>query len=500
MNLHALKSILISAIALLASVSLQAQYDDVYFDPDNFRHKKVTLHEELPPSNAGDDYGVTYYDNDHYQYYDDDYGYDSGTNWNIGFGISFPFFSFYSYPSWGYPYYYSGSSIYVNFGYGGYYPYNNWYGCNSWGYYNPYYYGYGYPYYYGYGGGCGNYYNNWGGCNSYYPPYGNGSCGGGYYPDHYPDYYPGYYYGPRTSGNTGSSPRGPIQPPGVTQPVLEGRALAEHLDRPAFPVVVGEPGLHDTPDPNGGQVEAVPSSIPATRGEAANQVNKEIPVDKELKRTDPAPGPKRPVFKPEPSRFEPYPNTKSTEVASVDSKPEIDRPVYRPYTPPSNPTTRPEQPGVVAENDKPVYNPNRGDQKPSFKPTDNGTNDRPTYTPRTRSDDRPDYRPAPSNNDQGKSNDRPTYSPPPRSAPSSSGDSPSGRSRSEASKPDNTSRSESPSHGYSPSRSGSSGSGHSSGANHSSGGSSSGRSSGGSSSGHSSGGSSSGSSSPRGRG
>jgi hypothetical protein len=325
MNLHTLRILVIPVILLWRPVFVQAQFDDVYYDPDNDHYSHFQPHQGNPSSSANtDDYGVTYYDNDDaYDEFDDyDYYYTSRIrrfhHFYFGFDYFSPAFTCYYYydPFYTDAYYYPGSSIYVNFGNWSYWNYHNWCGWNNWNYYNPYnaWCPSPYSYYYGYNGWWGGNYNYWGGCNGYYSysHYYNNYYYGCPYPvgnhwgiDHHTcDWVNsgnerGTYYGPRITGNTGSSPRGPIQPPGITQPVLAGKTLAEQRDHPVSPEVSGAPGIRNTPVPDVNGVSARPESMPVTRNDAIAQHNKPIPVDKELKHEQSPSVSRRPVFKPQ---------------------------------------------------------------------------------------------------------------------------------------------------------------------------------------------------------
>ena len=188
------------AIAL-AIPSLQAQFDDVYYDPDEYVPIVNYSLDEPAPSNIRRFYrpyaGFGFYDPVYvgYNYYD-------------------PFaWDYYAYPE---------SNIYFSFGFGisvG-FGWNNWYAPA------PYYYGYNNYYFpsYTYWNGCGGYYPYGNYYNPYCPPNGyyGGGCGTGYYPGHGDNNHHGgsgdYHYGPRTAGNTGSSPRVPPTTPGLNSP------------------------------------------------------------------------------------------------------------------------------------------------------------------------------------------------------------------------------------------------------------------------------------------
>src|SRR4030095_12702511 len=178
--------IFLIAIGLINIISkANAQFDDVYYDPDQvILSNHYNFNDNTLQDLSNED--VTYYDNDEYQYYDDDdYSYSSRIRRFHGPSLSFGFFAPFFTASYYYdPYcwddsYYGGPGFYFGFGWN----YNYW---NNWGYYNnyyPYYSYYGpYNYYYSYNSWCSPYYGYWGGyhgyggCNGYYG-YSNG-CGG----------------------------------------------------------------------------------------------------------------------------------------------------------------------------------------------------------------------------------------------------------------------------------------------------------------------------------
>lgn len=527
MKIYMFRNVLATMAIVLTISSLQAQFDDVYYDPEQFDPTVQYTYPEDEMVYDSSEAGVTYYDNEAYDDFEDyDYYYSSRIKRfyhpYAGFGFYDPVFVNYNYYdpyAWDY-YSYPASGIYVNvgfgfgfsFGFGSYW--NNWYyppyyGYNSW--YNPY-----------YGGG---YYGGYYGCNSYYNPY-YGNCGGGYYGGGWDNHHGGYddhhgggdhYYGPRVTGNTGSSPRGPAVPPGISTPVREAEvAVNESMDHPvgkpeiatpgranpSGPVVNG--GTEQTPGSNpttrndnepvvAGGTEQTPGSTPVTRGTGVTDAPKQIPVDREITQDAPRSTPSgRPVFKPyTEQKFQPYPGSgrsnPTTQEPVADNKPG-----YRPYTPPSKPSVTPKDnlrsspqaerpnpapapgsqqspaytPPTRSNQERPAYTPptRSNQERPSYTPPPTRSGDKPAQTQPSRSSDKPSYSPPPRENNESRSNDRPSYSPPPR------GDS---------------QRSSSPSHSPSPSSSGRSGGGSSGGGN----------SSGGSS--HSSGGSHS---SPRGGG
>ncbi len=411
MTLYTLKASLIALGLACLLPTAYAQFDDVYYDPDlvvSGYHHNSGYSEQ---SYSSDD-SVTYYDNDEYQYYDDYAGNNScGLNHfygpSFGFGFSFPFFSF----GWGYPYY--GYSPYY-----GYYPYNNW--CSS-------------NYYYGYN-------NYWGGCNSYYSyPYygcgygncgGYGSCGGygGYYPPYYPGGSNGIYYGPRTAGNTGSSPRGPIHP-GFVQPVYESKSpdVAKNSDHPQVVDHGTTPGGVNNPSPIQPGVDRTFGNTLISNEGKTTGITKDLPVDRELTRGTTTPSPQKPVFKPFSERFKPYPT--NDPITSTTDRPIFDKPAINPSVPSGNndsPGTTPERSGNANSGDEP---------RPSDHSDPGVTNDMPDYHPQQRdpesshTDHQSTYAPS-SRHDENRSNDRPSYSPPQRSNDSGSNHERSGSSSS----------------------------------------------------------------------
>ncbi|HEY3385061.1 MAG TPA: hypothetical protein VGK46_01050 [Saprospiraceae bacterium] len=512
MKFYVLKSFLLAVTLLTVILPAKAQFDDVYYDADLFDPViKYTYDDPQAVSPEGD---VIYYDDDSYEYYDDyDYYYSSRIKRfyhpYVGFGFYDPIYVGYNYyDPYAYDYYgYGGPSIYLNFGIG--------FGFGSW--YAPYYYPYNSWYYpsYSYWGGCGGYYSYGNYCNSYYPSYGHcGGGGGGYYPP-YGDHHGDYYYGPRTTGNTGASPRGPQTLPGIVRTdvksvepdVTDSNDGPNGLPQPGLPGKVnpsGNPTPGDpTPTPGNptgvkqdvadGIVRHVPAEPVPTPGnptgvkqDVADGTVRQIPVDRELPREETPSGPKRPVFKPDVDKYQPYPTPSRPTAPSPDPQVDnTDKP--RPSTGgvrPTVPNGNGYQPFPQAERQNDI--PSAGEYRPSTPPSGNRPEDRPRYStpprPDDRSDDRPSYSPPPRPND--RSDDRPSYSPPPRGNSESRGNdqpSHSAPQRSESQRSYDAPRQSSPSSG-----------GHSS----PSGGSSS-RSSGGSSGGSSG---SSSSSSPRGRG
>ncbi len=454
MKFYMLKTIWVPVVMLLTITGLQAQFDDVYYDPDVYVPVGGNAYQESIPPASQQEEGVQYYDDDEYGYYEDDGYYYTNRIQRfyhpyIGFDFYAPVYAGFYYDPWDYYYPASGFSFSIGFGfgwgswYGGYYPY---YGYPS-------YYGY-YPPYYGYGGyGCG-----------YYPTYG---CGGGYYYggcgnnwghydnhwDHHDDHYGGhgdYYYGPRVAGNTGSSPRNPPVNPGIGSPTVKEHDadVAVGNDKPRG---LPEPGTPGRVTPSGNPVtsgtEHSPATPPSTREEAGKGVVTQTPVDRELPRDQYQP-PKnqRPVFKPDAQKYQPYPTSQRSTPPSGSA-------------PSGNAGNQPgagqERPGAPTSGYTPYPHTQRqeqtqakGTQTPGMSPSDRATQDRPRYTPPPRSNQEtrpssgssgqgntPSYRPSGSSNesnhnersgytpssrsDSPRSSDRPSYSPPSHSSPSS---------------------------------------------------------------------------------
>lgn len=197
-------NLVFAAALMIGFMPAQAQFDDVYYDPDTDVPYYDYDYENTSSDFSADEY---YYDDEEYGYYDDyDYYYSSRIKrFQRGCGVfDFydPFYTdYYYYDPFYYRNYYSpGVSIYFSFG-SPYRPWRSWhnpynhyytsYYYNSWAdpwydpWYSPWYGGYGNHYYtgyYGYGG-----YNHYGNYNNY--AYNN------YYYDN------DYYYNNSNKGN-----------------------------------------------------------------------------------------------------------------------------------------------------------------------------------------------------------------------------------------------------------------------------------------------------------
>ncbi|HUR30582.1 MAG TPA: hypothetical protein VMZ69_04070 [Saprospiraceae bacterium] len=499
MKVHTFKTIF-TALALACLIPMaNAQFDDVYYDPDHVVAGTYDDDESTFTNENLDE--VTYYDDDEYEYYDDyDYYYSSRIRRfhqpYTGFGFYDPcYVSFNSYdPFYSDAYYYPGSSIYISFGGADYWSYRHWRRWNQWNRWNSYngwnsWYHTPASYYYSYNNWCSPGYNYWGGNNGYYS-YSN------YYNNYYnscpypvSNYYGvthgtitnidngttrGSYYGPRIAGNTGSSPRGPVTKPESIQPVFKetGKTVDQTTGRQTE-VGGTKPGgiVRSNPEDVQPGVEKTPANT-TPREVNSNDIVRKIPIDKELDKETSTPTTRRPVFKPYPSddktntpssnRVESKPSSPSSGTNSPrqnETNPvrEDAKPQYQPAPrndqekPAYTPTERTDKPSYTPRtNDRPSYTPpsrnsERSDEKPSYNPRNE---DKPNYTPSQRSnesrEEKPSYSPTPRNNDSGRSNDRPSYSPPSRQESSGS------RSQSSSPSRDNSSSSGSRSSGTSP--------------------------------------------------
>lgn len=510
MKVHTFRSFLTCLTLACLIPAASAQFDDVYYDPDKDYQDVSTNYDDSKYNNYSSEDDVTYYDDEEYAYYDDyDYYYTSRikrfhTPYR-GFDFYDPVYVSYNYydPFYSDAYYYPGSSIYISFGNSNYWNYRhwrNWNRYNRWNHYNhwdswcspsSYYYSYnswyspghywgGYHGYHSYSNYYNNYYNTcpspvsnyYGITNTTITHINNGSTRGS-------------YYGPRITGNTGSSPRGPVIKPENVQPVMrDGVPVPSNSnDTPTSGGIGTRDGVRNpvpaNPSPG---IDKSPKPSPSSRTNPSEDLSS-TPVDKELDK-EIITGSKRPIFRPYPSSKEPSPNPEGpTRTDRVKEQPSPSRDVYSPrpsnsrdetpsrndqyqpskeraterpvYTPPSrNDSQREERPMYTPRSeDRPSYNP------PARSNDQNRAEERPRYTPPSRNDnsersnDRPSYSPPSRSNDSGRSNDRPSYSPPSRS-----NDSGSSRSYSPPSRDNSPSSS-----GSSGSRSSSSGSPRSSG-------------------------------------
>lgn len=468
MKVYTLKSFFLTLAIACIVPSAYAQFDDVYYDPDQ---DHLSYESYTDDQSYGEDTGeVTYYDNDEYEYFDDyDYYYSSRIRRfhrpYTGFDFYDPYYVSYNYydPYYNDSYYYPGSTIYISFG-ADYWDYRNWRRWQRWNRWNSFY-AWHSPasYYYSYNSWCAPSHHYWGGYHSYHS-YSN------YYNNYYNScplpvshYYGithstvnnintggtrGTYYGPRISGNTGSSPRGTGVKPENVQPVFKGvdGAVSRSNDTPAG--TTDKPVRSGVPSTEGNSVKPSPSTdIPATRND--DPVVREIPVDKELPRETPS-GSKRPVFRPDSEKYQPYPSNRTNDKSGEGGAVRSDSPQSKPSAPPSR-TFQPRpsddgqraQPPVKTEerpsytppsrsdsdrpaytppprNERPAYTPPSREERPTYNapPREERNESRPSYTPpprNERSEDRPSYSPPPRSNDSGRSNDRPSYNPPPQS-------------------------------------------------------------------------------------
>jgi uncharacterized membrane protein YgcG len=506
MKLQPLKPFLLSVALLWGAQAARAQFDDVYYDPDTDVLPGYAENTSAGSAAAGDN-GVLYYDNESYPYYDDQAtasGY--GDGWNdyqdyndydyyyssrirrfhrpfIDVDFFSPFYTgFHVYDPFAWDaYYYPGASIYFNFGFG----YNDYYAWRRYNYWNRWNNGFHWnnwcyappAYYYSYNAWCppGPSYWGWG------PQYHT-------YSNYYYNYYNGCpipvshyngithttinvisqgsdrgtYYGPRVTGNTGSSPRGPVIPPGQVSPIdKDGQGnVTDSNDTPRGLPGGTAPGIAN-PQTDQGPVRGTPAVPKETGSGDITDGVRQVPADRELPKE---PGGKRPVFDPDAQNYQPRPytpreparntpdNSPSGKVYTPDRTPDkaptVDQPT-RQYTPqPRNqppaaapPAGRPRTPAYTpADQDRPRQSPSSG---PVYRPTERprSQSEQPAYRPAPRqdtrsqsTDDRPSYRPAPREDDRSSAPQR-SYEPPrressPSHSPSRSYDRPSGGSSS----------------------------------------------------------------------
>ena len=450
MKSNLLKSGFFAALMMVLT-GLNAQFDDVYYEPDSYYSGSSYGYDDNTPPASNED--IIYYDDQSYEYVDDyDYYYTSRIrrfyNPYIGFGFYDPIYvGFNYYDPWAYDYYaYPGASIYLSFGFGFNFFWNSWYyapgGC---------YYGYNNWYYpsYTYWNGCGYYGNPY--YNNPYcaPPGYYGGCGSGWGNNGHHHGNDDFYYGPRTAGNTGSSPRTNWTLPGrVTPGVKEtDQGVADANDKPRGLPEPGLPGRVNLPDNDPIEnPDATPggSTVPKTNSTSGGI--RQIPVDKDLTPDKTTTSSKqRPVFRPDPDRFQPYPAPTRPNPTAGQTTPDASRPSgvrpegqYRPYPQPDrhNDGARPDEsrptspsPGA-RQDDRPRYTPPprstpKSGERPGYTPPsrnhEDHSQDRPSSSPPSRPNDRPDY--SPSRQESQRSYDRPSHSPSSGGNNSSSGSS-----------------------------------------------------------------------------
>ncbi len=450
MKIDTLKILLVLMTFCAVIPVSQAQFDDVYYDADQIDYGSNYNYSDSESYGYND--GTTYYDNDEYAYFDDyDYYYSSRIRRfyrpYVGFGfydpcyVSYNYYDPYAYNYYGYP----SASIYLGSGFGFGHSWNTWSSWNNYGYYGNGY-GNGYGGYYG-----GNYGGNWGGyggnCYNNYYACTPVSC---YVP---PVYYPvvpggggsnGVFYGPRTAGNTGTSPRIPLTT-GVEKPGYKGATpgVTQSNDQPRVLTEAGTPGrTAPSGPPKGTTPDHRPAGQTLTKDDAVTASGGQTPIDRDITREKP-PTQKRPVFKPDVQKFQPYPTPDRTRTNTAD-RPSTDRPSYTPYTPSTRPgastPANNNKPGPQA--DRPADRPARVDDTPKQTSPDTRKSDRPSYTPP------PSVRERKDNTRSSDQNSGSRYSPPPKSNNKPSYSPPSNSSRQGNSSPSrsfNTNRSSSPS-------------------------------------------------------
>jgi hypothetical protein len=246
MKTHIYRSLLIAAISALPLLAI-AQFDDIYFDPDDSEYFTTILSDDTEDRYVVDEYNYDrddyYYDDDEYDYYDDyDFYYSSRIRRFHRPYMAFDFFD----PFYFDPFYY-GVNVYIGnpyFGIGS--TWNRWNRWNRWNgfdaydyywhsrYYNRYLYANNlylsgwYPYNvwnycpsYGFGFGFGSLYSGIYGRYNYYGGYGGRSIWGYPYQPAFAYTNPnGYYYGTRRGGSVTSPPPGTYSPRAVRGNVI----------------------------------------------------------------------------------------------------------------------------------------------------------------------------------------------------------------------------------------------------------------------------------------
>lgn len=411
MNTYSIRFAFLLVAGLLAAGSKAfAQFDDVYYAPGDASpaHPARGAGKEEWPAGRQD---ALYYDNEAYPYFgeevsdsqarrfaddgeydfDYDYYYSSRIRRFHGPFINLDFYSpfytgFQSYDPFAWEVYsYPGANIYFNPGYS-YAGYAAWRRWNRWSRWND---------FYSWNNGCfapPGYafgYNSW--C---LPP--SAYWGFGLYTPGYPAYYSNYYfgcplpvsqyhgitettihvihegnarggyYGPRITGNTGSSPRGPVERPGQAQPTFPQTpdSAAESNDKPRDLAASGLPGIAQPPARPRPDPDKAAAPKQNTIGHASGQV-RSVPEDRaRLKNTQPVlramPSPardqnasgeydrpqSRDAFRPSPARpsigaSSPVGGSNSTERPSAPRSPDPRRSaIPEPRTPDERPAVR----------------------------------------------------------------------------------------------------------------------------------------------------------------
>ncbi len=365
---------LAAVVMLFASATVQAQNDDLYFDPSNSTQDGIpssSYQEEA--SQASPSSTETYYSdsNDYHggEYYDEaddnEYQYSSRIR---RFHRNYQGFDYYDpcYVETCYydPFFYEpGISIYLGNGdYGSYRQWrryqrfqqwnywnqmNQWQAMNSWNSYNQW---YGYNQWSAWNQ---PYYNNWA-----YNPYGNPWCGGynpyGYNPYGYGNGFNGWgnspYYDPWYSNSNGGQPAGTVT--GTYVGSRRGGTIKTAPD---------EGGLVS---PNGGRtaIDNTSSATPRVGTSPTTDKPREVETgvrDREV--TRPSTSPRTETTRPNPSATTPRTETRP----KTETQPAHKEPEYRDLTPPARPnvpTTRPSNP--TPRNDRPS-NPTPRNDRPS---------------------------------------------------------------------------------------------------------------------------------------
>lgn len=481
-----LKNWILALTAIVfTAMAAQAQYDDVYYDPDA---DDIVINAPAGEDNYYDD-GYDYYDDESYSYYDDyDYHYTSRIRRfrrpNAGFGFYDPWFvdGFFYDPLYT-DFWMPGGSIY--FGFGG----NDWWAWRRyqrWMRWNGYMYGYNpvSAYYafnycppgwgwgwnrfnrpiYGFGGGIYsfNYYNNFF-FNSCPSPVISQYGYNNYYVNSGEVRPNGVHYGPRRTGTVVSSPRGIVKNGAARQPVFKGDKEDVTARRGDFVKKNPAPGRDKTSGKvnvgdDGGKTTSIASEV-RRRSEGTRKVTQRPVYNPKAGKKDntsersftrdrlagnDSPGSKRDLVSTERNRRQSFP----------------ERNTYRPINerrPDKSGTTRSYTPRKENQSVR-----NRSDaSKRTFTPAPNRRSSNDTYNRSSKRSSQRSYSPARANRSSygasrsGSSSSR-SYSPSRSSSSSSRSYSPSRRSSS-SSKSYSPSRSRSSSSkSYSPSRSSSS--------------------------------------------
>jgi hypothetical protein len=255
---NTLNNLFLAVFLALITQGIQAQFDDLYFDPDQDSGKKEYYRDNDRDSYKKNDLEEDFYDDDYREWEDQDYYYSSrikrfhrpyrGFDYFHGCYIDYVFYDPYDFNPW----YFSGNIYSSHYGYRDYYNWRRWHHqpYHSYSYWNHWDWCWGwssYPvtfhYHYWPGNYYSGYYYNYGRYNYYYHPY----QGGGYHNnnDRHPN---GTYYGSRNLGLTNSSNKGPVRI--VTPPARKFKEAD---------------GTQNTPAPGQGNAKRIVQSVDGDR-------------------------------------------------------------------------------------------------------------------------------------------------------------------------------------------------------------------------------------------